>query len=153
VRSQADASVPSYIARGEAALSRIPYSLGSIGYTISFHPGRGDVKGLTHHNRNHIEVFISPTMSNNELLNVIAHEMGHAVDLILTSYADRDAWYAARGIPPTTPWWPVGIVADFATPAGDFAECFAYWAIGSPSRSAFGSCAGTTQLMGHMVRG
>lgn len=151
--SQAGASTSNYIRRGEAALARIPYSLSSIGFSISFHPGRGGVKGLTYHDRNHIDVFIADSMSDGELLNVIAHEIGHAVDLMLTSYDDRAAWYAARGIHPATPWWPVGIVPDFATPAGDFAECFAYWAVGSPSRSAFGSCANTTQLMSQMVRG
>ena len=34
-----------------------------------------------------------------------------------------------------TSWWPGSGAVDFATGAGDFAECFATWLVGSTSLS------------------
>jgi len=79
--------------------------------------------------------------------DVIAHEIGHAVDVSLNSGDDRRKWLDARGIP-DAPWWPgEGGVNDFKSGAGDFAEGFAAWQVGTGSyRSKLGSAPNSAQL-------
>lgn len=138
---------PAYVTRGNAALARLGYDVASIGYTISFHPHTGSHRGLTFTRRRHIEVYVRPSMTDAELDYVIAHELGHAVDHMRNSDEERGRWRAARGIDPHGSWWPTGTGSDFATPAGDFAECFASWLAGSPSHSAWGGCGSVMSLV------
>ena len=142
-----------HVARGQAALARINYDLSSVGYTISFHPGNQAHLGLTFTRNRHIEIYVRQSMSNATLAYVIGHEMGHAVDHIRNTTADRQRWSAARGMAANGAWWPVGVGSDLATPAGDFAECFASWATGSPSHSSWGGCGSAMPLMGELAYG
>ena len=103
--------------------------------------------------RRHIEVYVSPSMSDSQLLHVVAHELGHAVDMVRNDGQDQIDWRALRGFDPDTMWWADPFTSDFATPSGDFAECFANWAIGSVSRSAKGGCAGTSAFIQAAVSG
>lgn len=152
--STAAAALPSVGERGRAALARIPVSPGSVGFTIEFLAGRDGYGGLTYPDTRRIEIFVSSSWSDAHLAHVVAHEIGHAFDMTQNSRADREQWRAARGIAPTTRWWADPYTSDFATPGGDFAECFAAWSVGSSStRSAFGSCAGTESLMSALVWG
>ncbi len=68
-------------------------------------------------------------MSDDLLAHVVAHELGHAVDVSLNTGDDRNTWATARGIAGVQ-WWPGDGVTDFSTGAGDFAEAFAVWQIG-----------------------
>jgi hypothetical protein len=55
----------------------------------------------------------------------------------------------ARGIDPRTPWYGCSRCADFATPAGDFAEVYAQWATGASSnRSQLSGDPGRAELAG-----
>jgi hypothetical protein len=140
--------------RGQAALARMPLLPGSVGFTIEFLPARGGYGGLTYPDSRRIEIYVDEGWSDARLAHVVAHEIGHAVDMARNSRSDHERWRAARGIPSTTKWWADPYTSDFATPGGDFAECFAAWAVGtSATRSEFGSCAGTGGLMGELVWG
>ena len=45
--------------------------------------------------------------------------------------ADRLRWREVRGIDPDMDWFVCCGRSDFASPAGDFAEAFAAWQIGT----------------------
>lgn len=124
--------------RGQDALRLISYDWRNRlpGWTISFLPGQGSLRGLTYSSTLRIEIYVSPDQSAADLARIIAHELGHAVDIALNNTVTRLAWMDARGIALTTPWWPGYATADFDTGAGDFAECFATWLVGSSSHSS-----------------
>lgn len=127
-------------ARGEQALALISYDWRQKlpGWTISFHPGRSGVLGYTFVNERRIEVYVRTEQPNSLLAHVVAHELGHAVDVTLNNGDDRRVWQEARGIG-DRPWWPGSGVTDFSTGAGDFAESFAAWQVGDGSfRSKLG---------------
>ena len=103
----------------------------------------------------HIDIFVRPSWSDHELAHVVAHELGHAVDVARNDLADHNRWRAARSIPAEIGWWADAFAADLETPGGDFAECFAAWALDEPKAATtpFGSCAGTAELMQELVHG
>lgn len=135
--------------RGEAALTAIsyPWQTKLPGWTIEFKETRSGVLGYTYTNDKRIEVYVRDSMSEDLLAHVIAHELGHAVDVSLNSGDDRREWLAARGIDDSD-WWPgEGGVSDFHSGAGDFAEGFAAWQIGTGSyRSKLGTAPNSDQL-------
>lgn len=99
-------------------------------WTIEFRAGREELFGLTHTQENRIEIFVRDGQSDAFLQHVIAHEIGHAVDVSLNSTEDRERWQQARQIEDAD-WWPGSGATDFATGAGDFAEGFAVWLTGA----------------------
>lgn len=130
------------------------FDLSSLGYTISFHPPRSGYRGLTYPYENRIEIFVSPQLSEAQLAHVIAHEIGHAVDVVRNTGEDRMRWLSARGFSSSTPWWAGDGVSDFASGSGDFAECFATWQVGSPSYSKLNSnCSGAINLVAQLAAG
>lgn len=147
------ASAPNHVARGEAMYARIGFDVASLGYSISFQHYNASYLGLTFSGPRNIEIYVRPDSSDAHLSYVIAHEIGHAIDHILNSGEDRVRWRASRGISPDVPWWPSTVRSDMATPAGDFAECFASWRVGSPSHSSWGNCSGSHALMAELVQG
>ncbi len=126
-----------------AALAHISYPWASRlpGWTIVFDDDGGTLRGVTLSGPQRIEIHMRPGDSAWDLARVLAHELGHAVDLAYNDTGDRRAWKQARGIDAEAPWWPTSGAADFATGAGDFAECFATWQVGSGSLSRLaGAC-------------
>ena len=121
-------------ARGNQALGQINYPWAEFlpGWSVSFHDERKGVYGYTLVNERRIEVYVRPDQSEEFLAHVIAHEIGHAVDVTLNSPSERTEWQQARGIQ-GAPWWPGDGASDFATGAGDFAESFAAWQVGPTS--------------------
>lgn len=105
------------------------------GWRIAFSGGRDDVRGLTYSAERRIEIYVREGDTAAGIARVVAHELGHAVDLARGTDSMREAWRAQRSIDEDTPWWPGSGAADFATGAGDFAECFATWLVGSSSLS------------------
>lgn len=135
---------------GRAALAQLPVSPADFGFSISFHGALDGYQGLTHVGDRHIEIFVRQGDSRQHLAHVIAHEIGHAVDIARNDESDRASWRAARGMGNGVAWWPGPAAPDFQTGAGDFAECFAYRFLRTPTRSVFGSCAGTESLIDAM---
>ncbi len=111
-----------------SALAKITYAWQESleGWTIQFVPGEGRVAGFTWSSKKHIEIFVRPGDDADSLARVLAHELGHAVDVTLNSGDERRVWLEQRQASNKT-WWPQAGRADFTSGAGDFAEAFAYW--------------------------
>ncbi len=109
------------------------------GWSIRFHAAEEGAYGYTLTQESIIDVYVRNDQSIELLAHVIAHELGHAVDVSLNDGNDRRRWQSTRDIE-DAPWWPNSRAADFATGAGDFAESFAAWQVGPSSfRSELGS--------------
>ncbi len=100
------------------------------GWELRFLDGRAGYRGLTYPDAAVIEVFIRPGDTPEQLAHVVAHEIGHAVDVARLSDIDRVAWAAARGYGTQASWWVASGGSDFASGSGDFAESFAWWQAG-----------------------
>ncbi len=118
--------------QGAAALQRISYDWQTRlpGWTIEFSQQSSGPYGMTFTRDKRIEVYVHPEQDSEHLAHVIAHELGHAVDVTLNNGDDRRVWQQARGIEDSD-WWPDSGARDFSTGAGDFAESFAAWQLGS----------------------
>ena len=128
-------------ATGPLALERIsyPWKTELPGWRIEFTTSSGTLRGRTIADEQHIVIYLH-TDDVDTVARIVAHELGHAVDVTKNNTGERRSWEAQRGIGDSVPWWPTVGVADFATGAGDFAECFATWQVGSVSRSTAGRC-------------
>lgn len=126
---------------GVAALAFIsyPWAQRLPDWTISFEDGDSSLRGLTFSIERRIEIYVRDTDTAADTARVLAHELGHAVDLEYNDTADRITWRHARRLDVAAPWWPSSGFADFATGAGDFAECFATWQVRSSSLSRLAS--------------
>lgn len=99
------------------------------GWTVEFVSGAGNIAGYTWSREERIEVFVRPGATSDDLARILAHELGHAIDVSKNSGDERREWLEARGATDAA-WWPGNGLADFATGAGDFAESFAVWQVG-----------------------
>ena len=100
--------------------------------------GHTFVSGLYIPSDNELIVYIDPGDTAFEVARVLAHELGHHVDVNTFSSQDRAQWLNARGFSPDVSWFPTSGSNDFASPAGDFAEAWAQWQTGSTRRSTIG---------------
>ena len=66
---------------------------------------------------------------------VVAHELGHAIDLDLLDDNRRESWWSERSIGGDAEWRPETARNDFQTGAGDFAEAVADVLSGHPTSS------------------
>jgi hypothetical protein len=117
------------------ALGLIAYDWqGSLpGWELRFLDPRPGYRGLTYPDERVVEVYVRQGDTPYVLAHVIAHELGHAVDVTWFDGADRARWTAARQLGAGTTWFVDSGGADFASGAGDFAESFAYWQVGPPA--------------------
>jgi hypothetical protein len=135
VATTTPADPPAVADRVSAALGRISYPWQQLGYRIVFLGPQPGLWGRTsQRSLSTIEIYVRPDESVDMLAHVIAHEIGHAVDLVYGNDQRRSLWLELRGISPR-PWFTCSMCQDFTTPAGDFAEVFAYWQLGDFSRS------------------
>ncbi len=100
------------------------------GWTVTFLPGRSGLLGGTYPAQKAIEIYVRDDASVGFVAHVLAHEMGHAVDVSLNTTEDRNAWLDARGFSLNTGWFVGDGQTDFSSGAGDFAESFAAWQLG-----------------------
>ena len=100
------------------------------GWEIQFVTGSGSIAGYTWSREERIEVFVRPGATSDDLARILAHELGHAVDVSKNTGDERREWLEIRGASGAA-WWPGNGLADFATGAGDFAEAFAVWQVGA----------------------
>ena len=129
--------VTSARALADATVARIsyPWEEQLRGWVVAFLPAREGLRGLTLPDSRRIEIYVRDADTPETLARVLAHELGHAVDVTRNDARDRQAWRTARGAAASVPWWPNDSAADFATLAGDFAEAFATWQTGAASES------------------
>ncbi|MFP5220499.1 MAG: hypothetical protein ACLGIG_12355 [Actinomycetes bacterium] len=135
--------------RGAAALASLGPAAQGSGFRVEFAGARSGYLGLAHLDRRVVEIFVRDCGSQSDelLRHVIAHELGHAFDTVRMTDASRAAYQAARGIPASVPWYGCSGCADFATPAGDFAEVYAQWLRGAAgNRSQLAGSPGPAEL-------
>lgn len=141
-----------------AALSRLHLDWRPLlrGWRLRFLPGRAGVRGITLPAEKVIEIYVRRGEDPEHLAHVVAHEIGHAIDVTRLGDDGHRAWMVARGIPTDVAWYPSGsAVPDFATPAGDWAESFASWQVGRGWYSRLGPPpdAAQTALVARLVGG
>ncbi len=91
-------------------------------------------RGLTYPYEQSIEMFVRDDDTPESLAAILAHELGHAIDVTYLDDGHRDMWRESRQLGDVQ-WWPDAYASDFQVGAGDFAEGFAYWALKDPSSS------------------
>jgi len=131
----ADPALSSPQLKGAAALQLISYPWQDLDYDLVFLPAVDNLRGLTYPYERRIEIYVRAGDTPESLAHVVAHEIGHAVDVSLNSGPRRIQWLEARGLDADYRWWPASGRSDFATGAGDFAECFAVWQVNARSYS------------------
>ena len=115
---------------GAAALALVRYDPSEVGYTISFEPGRDDVRAQSDRSSKAIGVFLRRGDLPHVVAHDIAHELGHAYDQQHLDARARGAYLSRRGVP-SAAWLPDG-PSDYGVGAGDFAEVFALCHAASP---------------------
>jgi hypothetical protein len=131
------AAAPPGDARIDAALALIsfPWQERLPGWQVSF-VGRDDAYyGMTLVDDQRIEVYVREEQTPVDIAGVLAHELGHAVDVTLLCWGDRYEWLTSRGQAATARWYVGDGASDFESGAGDFAEAFAVWQVGRDSWS------------------
>lgn len=115
--------------RGEAVLASLDFDWQALGVPLTFLPARSGYYGLTFLD-GPIEIYVRPDQSPAHLSHVVAHELGHAIDLRWLDDADRARYRELRALDDRG-WYACGYCTDFDTPAGDFAEVFATALVGA----------------------
>lgn len=129
-RVRVTAASPELERRGRQALSLIGYPWRSLGYDLAFLGPRADRRAMILPRERRIEVYVREGVSTPRLAFDVAHEIGHAADFAHGTTRRRRRWRELRGIDPDVPWFGCAGCPDLGTPAGDFAEVFAYWQTG-----------------------
>lgn len=114
-------------------------------WQINYRGHNTQFRGLTYPYDKTIEIFVRESDTPERLVSILAHELGHAIDVEYLSANDRDEWLAVRGIQ-NAPWWSDAYSSDFQSGAGDFAEAFAVWAINDESSSEIAGQPTSAQL-------
>ena len=114
----------------DEALGRLSYPWRELGFELVVAPGRAGLYARTTASPRQIVLYHRVGQTAEQLEFVLAHEIGHAIDLSRLTPQDRAAWREVRGIPADADWFGCNDCDDLATPAGDFAESFAAWQAG-----------------------
>src|SRR5205823_4412433 len=113
---------------------------------IAFLGPQPGMLGRTGPAQHRIEIFVRPDESVAVLAHVVAHEIGHAVDKTFSDDRRHAMWLQIKGIDARNGWFTCSMCDDFATPAGDFAETFAFWQLRDFDRSQLAPAPSTAQL-------
>src|SRR4051812_27225753 len=116
--------------REQAALVLISFLWQELHYDIVFRPPQRGVRAMIFPGVRRIEIYARPQDETRLIAYDIAHELGHAIDMTLNTDDTRRQWREIRGIDPAEPWFGCDRCTDFSTPAGDFAETFAFLLLG-----------------------
>lgn len=125
---------------GEAAEALLPFDWRQTlpGWTINYRTADPAFRGLTFPYDRTIDIYVRSDDDPSSLAGILAHEIGHAIDVEYFGDAERTAWLRARNAEQHQ-WWPDAYANDFETGAGDFAEAVAFWAVGDASSSRIGA--------------
>jgi len=123
---------------GKQAEALISYDFRSKlpGWKIEYKSDRQGYRGMTYVTEKRIEIYIDKGEKPGTVAEVLAHELGHAIDVTYITTAQRTQWLTVRDMPAT--WWPGNGLSDFHVGAGDFAEAVAKVLTNSPSDSHHG---------------
>jgi hypothetical protein len=110
------------------ALIRYPWE--KLGYEVAFMGPRPGYRAMTISDKRRIEIYNRPGDSPQVMAYDLAHELGHAYDLDNNTPERRSRWRELRGIDPEAAWFGCNRCPDYNTPAGDFAETFAFLLLG-----------------------
>ena len=142
-RPAADATVSEYTpgdpeSVGRAAEALIAFDYHSVldGWTFEYGGPRDGYRGNTNTVSRTISVYVGEYDTPQVVAEVIAHEVGHALDIMYLDDDTRIAWMEMRGV--TEGWWPHSGASDFHVGAGDYAEAVAKLIVDSPSDSEHG---------------
>jgi hypothetical protein len=116
--------------RGTRILGSLHYDWQRLGYRIVFLAEKHGYLGLTDEGTHTITIWVRTRETDLVLSHTIAHEIGHALDFSQGNLAKHKSYLLLRGLSATTPWRGCDGCTDYATPAGDWAEVFAYWLAG-----------------------
>lgn len=124
---------------GVAAESIIsyPYRSHLPGWQIEYAGPRDGYRGNTNTVTRTITIYVGTNDTPISVAGVLAHEIGHALDVMYLDESARSTWLDARGI--DAGWWPDSGANDFQVGAGDFAEGVAALIAESPSDSESGA--------------
>jgi len=116
----------------DVAMSRISFdwSRRLPGWQIQFVGPRQGYRGSTFPDRRLIQIYVRPTATIDDVAHVVAHEIGHAIDVTYFDDVDRGRFNLARGRSVSAAWWVAPGATDFSSGAGDWAEAFAWAQVG-----------------------
>ena len=136
IASEAQPEPAASVLIGQQAEDLLPFDWEEVipGWEINYRGHNQGFRGLTYPFEDTIEIFVREDDSPELVASILAHEIGHAIDVTYLQGSDRDAWLEVRGIE-GAPWWADAYASDFQSGAGDFAEAFAVWAVGDRSSS------------------
>lgn len=137
--------------RGAAALARIDYPWEQLGFEIRFRPPRRGVRGMTFPEERRIELYVRLGDPVARTVHDLAHEIGHAVDVVHMTGERRSQWAERRGFDRSVEWWPCSRCEDRGTGSGDYAEVFALWQVGGRYFSSQVASAPTTEELAELV--
>ncbi len=106
------------------------------GWRVSYLTDRPGYRGLTFPQTRSIEIYVDDDDTPGSIAEILAHELGHAIDVTHFGGSERAEWIEARDMPAV--WWAGDGLNDFSVGAGDFAEAVARLWVGSPSNSTYG---------------
>ncbi len=137
--TQTQSASLTYEAIGQQAESMIAYDWQSKlpGWTVRYEGDRPGYRGITVLSEKSVTIYINPGDTATDVAGILAHELGHALDVTYLQNQDRVQWLEARGMPAV--WWAGEGLNDFSVGAGDFAEAVAALWVGSPSDSVHGN--------------
>ena len=128
----------SYQETGRKAEALISYDWKSKlpGWKVNYSGDKANYRGMTLKSSKTIEIYINDGDSPAEVAGILAHEIGHALDVTYLDDSTRLEWLDAREMPAV--WWAGEGLDDFSVGAGDFAEAVASIWVGSPNDSNHG---------------
>ncbi len=126
--TQSEAATPELSIVRTSVLASIPLHWRDLlpDWHIEFLGPRDHYRGRTSPESRHIEVYVRPDETFEELAHVTAHELGHAIDVTYLDDAERARFAEARGHTGHNAWWVADGADDFGSGAGDWAESFAW---------------------------